>query len=76
MERPQPLKLIATPLNFTHKAACAGLFGYYSMQSRSFGQLGALCAAQVTHGLKAQGLAPHEEAMPRCLGKASCNTPA
>jgi hypothetical protein len=38
---------IAPALNFTHKIACAALFGFLGLETRSWEQLGALVALQV-----------------------------
>ncbi|KAG2484137.1 hypothetical protein HYH03_017019 [Edaphochlamys debaryana] len=42
----RPLVLLAFPINFTHKAACAVLLGVYGLELRSVAQLGMLVALQ------------------------------
>lgn len=43
--------LIAAPLNFTHKAAAAAVFGYYGLERKSWEQVGLLIAMQVSSSL-------------------------
>ncbi len=48
--RDQWWRLVAPAVNFTHKAGCAAVFGYYGLQVSSWTQMAALTALQVRSG--------------------------
>jgi len=41
---------MASATNFTHKAACAALLGFYGLRVQSWEQVGVLLALQVGEG--------------------------